>query len=71
MEYQPPWKKYPDKKASSMAWRMGEGEDYYNIFYQWYSSLNAVEQSYYAVEHPEPRQWRGFYKTIIDHPWTV
>jgi hypothetical protein len=48
---------------------MGRGEDYYNEFYKWFSVLGATERYLYALGHPEPADWKGFYATIVSRPW--
>jgi hypothetical protein len=67
----PPWREFPDIPARSIGWRMGRGEGYYDEFYQWFSSLEEGDQLKYMQENPEPRGWKGFYKTILSHPWIV
>lgn len=64
----PPWEKYPDIKHNSIGWRMGRGEDYFNSFYPWFSSLDQNAKDNYKRDHPEPASWLGFYKTVIDNP---
>lgn len=67
----PVWEKYPDIPRGSIGWRMGRGEEYYDEFYRWFSNLDAVGQSNYILAHPEPVEWKGFYTTIINHPWRL
>jgi hypothetical protein len=65
----PPWTEFPDIPASSIGWRMGAGEGYYDEFYHWYSELSASEQDDYALKNPVPADWAKFYQTIRLHPW--
>jgi hypothetical protein len=65
----PPWKKYPETPAGSIGWRMGAGEDYFDMFYRWFSALNDAEWTRFASENPEPAGWR-LYQTITEHPWS-
>jgi hypothetical protein len=48
---------------------MGEGEDVYNQFYQWFSRLSDAEAAEYAREYPEPEGWTEKYAQIRAHPW--
>jgi hypothetical protein len=66
---EPQWKAFPDFARESIAWRMGPGEDYFNGFYRWFSGLDASSREHYMRKHPHPKEWDGFYQTIIDHPW--
>ena len=45
-----PWVKHPDIPAGSIGWRMGDGQDYYEQFYRWYSALPAAEQDAYVSQ---------------------
>lgn len=65
----PPWQKYPEIERGSIGWRMGYGEDYYDEFYKWFSRLDLATWTDYAENFPEPIEWKGFYKMIMDHPW--
>lgn len=40
---------------------MGEGEEYWKKFDQWYRRLQPAHRERYAAEHPEPDGWDGFY----------
>ncbi len=61
MKKQPPWIAFPDIPLGSAGWRMGEGEKYWSEFDQWYRRLQDSHRESYAVEHPEPDGWAGFY----------
>lgn len=58
---QPPWTIFPEIPLGSAGWRMGEGEDYWKKFDQWYCRMQPVHRERYAVENPEPDGWYGFY----------
>lgn len=60
--------KHPDIPAGSIGWRMGDGEDYYNQFYRWFSALPVTEQDAYARSNEPPSGWRNLYATIKLHP---
>lgn len=57
----PPWQMHPDIAPGSIGWRMGRGEDYLQSFHEWFASLTPEEQTKFKEQHPEPRDWRGFY----------
>jgi hypothetical protein len=59
-----PWTVFSEIPASSIGWRMGPGEDYYDQFYRWYSNLPAREQDDYALRNPVPTDWVDLYQTI-------
>ena len=61
--------RYPDIPPGSVGWRMGEGEDYYNQFYRWFSVLHEAEQDAFARTNEPPPEWRELYATIKTHPW--
>lgn len=58
---QPPWSAFPMLPLGSAGWRMGEGEVYWMEFDEWYRRLQPAHRKRYAVEHPEPEGWGGFY----------
>ena len=66
---EPPWKACPDIEHGSIGWRMGRGEEIYDMFYRWFSDLSEVERARFEAEHPEPKQWKGFYRMIAESPW--
>ncbi|WP_127750596.1 hypothetical protein [Parasedimentitalea marina] len=57
----PMWVEYPHLPRCSMGWRMGGGEDYRDIFYEWYQSQTHEKRHEYREIHPEPVGWEGFY----------
>lgn len=57
----PPWTAFPHIQHGSMGWRMGAGETYWIEFSEWYRKLTPGDRERYAVEHPEPDGWAGFY----------
>lgn len=68
-DMKPPWSHFPEIPAGSIGWRMGPGEDYYDEFYRWFSSLHKDAQSGYIEENPEPPGWQRFYERILSSPW--
>jgi hypothetical protein len=66
---EPPWVKHPDIPAGSVGWRMGDGEEYYNQFYRWFSALPAAEQDAYVSSNEPPSGWRDLYTIIKRQPW--
>jgi hypothetical protein len=65
----PPWETFPAYARGSLGWRMGDGEDYYNRFYRWFSALDAEASHQYRDTHAEPDGWEGFYRMLSEHPW--
>jgi hypothetical protein len=61
--------KHPHIPGGSVGWRMGDGEDYYNEFYRWFSTLPAADQDAFARVNPPPSEWRNLYETIKADPW--
>lgn len=57
----PPWKKHPEIPLGSIGWRMGYGEDYWVSFDDWFKRKSHEHQKDYALKHPEPAGWDGFY----------
>jgi hypothetical protein len=57
----PPWQKYPEIPLGSIGWRMGQGEDYWFEFDDWFVRQTAQAKKRYADENPEPQGWEGFY----------
>ena len=66
---EPPWTKHREIPAGSIGWRMGDGEDYYNQFYRWFSALSEPEQEAFARANEPPPEWSDLYTTIKAHPW--
>jgi hypothetical protein len=66
---EPPWVKHPDIPAGSIGWRMGDGEQYYDQFYRWFSALSASEQDAFAGANQPPSGWADLYTTIKANPW--
>ena len=58
----PPWQKHPEIPVGSIGWRMGYGEDYWISFDDWFKRKSEGEKKSYAIEHPEPHGWEGFYR---------
>jgi hypothetical protein len=66
---EPPWVTFPEIEHGSIGWRMGDGEEYHDRFYRWYSALPADAQAAYEQTRLPPDDWKDFYKTIRAHPW--
>ena len=58
----PPWQKHPEIPFGSIGWRMGNGEDYWVAFHEWFKRKSADHKLRYAQENPEPAGWEGFYR---------
>ena len=64
----PPWKAFPDIGLGSIGWRMGDGEDYWHIFHEWFVTLPEDMKSAFKAKYPEPSEvehgypWTGFYE---------
>ena len=57
----PPWIAYPYIGCCSIGWRMGYGETYQAIWFEWYDSLKEGEQKEYQKLFPEPITWKGYW----------
>ena len=64
-----PWIAFPNLPADDIGWRMGSGEDHYDRFYRWFSSLTTFQQNAFAAENPPPRGWEHLYSMIRENPW--
>ncbi len=58
----PPWQKFPHIPLGSIGWRMGEGEDYWIGFDEWFKRKHPEAKARYAADNPEPPGWEGFYR---------
>lgn len=58
---QPPWITHPDIPLGSMAWRMGHAEADWWAFDAWFRRQPANVRAAFALSHPEPDGWAGFY----------
>jgi hypothetical protein len=65
----PPWIFNNKRPRGSIQWRMGSGEEFYNMFYRKFSDLSQIDQTSFIKQFPEPASWVGFYKMILDNPW--
>ena len=52
---------YPHIHRYSIGWRMGYGESYCGIFWDWFNLLTDYDREMYKEMFPEPRAWRGIY----------
>lgn len=59
----PPWKKYPDKDAMDMYWRMGNGEEYIAEFSHYFDKLTPEQQTIFKLNYPTPSGWHSFYNS--------
>jgi hypothetical protein len=66
-QMKPPWLQFPEIKLGSLGWRMGDGEDYWYSWQDWYVSLSEEARSSYREKFPEPPSWEGFYERTIAH----
>jgi hypothetical protein len=57
----PPWYAHANIQPGSIGWRMGPGEEYLIEFSQWFARKHDDAKQRYAIEHPEPKGWEGFY----------
>ncbi len=60
----PPWIKYPAIPRSSIGWRMGEGEAYWDDFREWWKAQLPHDQANLRNSYPEPPEWSGFFKDV-------
>lgn len=58
-----PWEAFPQIPWGSIGWRMGDGEDYWCDWMDWYLKLSRHSRNEYQSLHPEPSEssWQGFY----------
>ena len=61
---QPPWVILPNEPMGSMAWKMGEGEDYMREFEAWALVLQAEAFDTLVQDNPEPDGWAGFWDSL-------
>ena len=43
---------------------MGAGEECAREFDLWFRAQDQTTQLHYALDHPEPAEWRGFYEDL-------
>lgn len=64
-ELLPPWKVFddPNYEEGSLGWRMGVGEEYMEIFGNWYNKLSQERKESYKKRHKNPwgLQLRGIW----------
>ena len=59
----PPWVKYPAIARASIGWRMGEGEEYWDEFRDWWGAHPVETRRKVQATYPEPEGWSGFYES--------
>jgi ribA/ribD-fused uncharacterized protein len=57
----PPWKKYPEISRYSIGWRMGYGEEYFEVFLDYLSSLSESEKIALKMMYPALGDWKNWY----------
>ncbi|WP_416832050.1 MAG: class I SAM-dependent methyltransferase [Erythrobacter sp.] len=70
----PPWVYAPDIPRGSIGWRMGHGEDYWHVFFDWLRSLPPEDQERVKAKYPEPAPetvrkglpWQGIYEAHLN-----
>ena len=62
----PPWSKYPDIPLGSLGWRMGEGEEYWYGFVDWYSELSEESKIIYMAQHLKLIIWKVFWSYVSE-----
>ena len=68
----PPWIAFPHIARGSIGWRMGPGEDYWQVFVDWYRGLGESQREQFRSKYPEPDEegsasglpWTGLYEAI-------
>jgi hypothetical protein len=61
--HQPPWQVFP-YPWGSIGYRMGRGEEHWEKFADWFRALTPEARINFAVDNPEPADWRYFYEYI-------
>ncbi|KAJ6437361.1 hypothetical protein O9K51_09917 [Purpureocillium lavendulum] len=71
-ELPPPWSEFPDTHPCEIVWRMGSGEDYLDMFYDWWDSEKEVFTEARRIEYfrrwPPPHRWL---RHMIDCIWDL
>jgi hypothetical protein len=60
----PPWVVLADEPMGSMAWKMGDGEDYISAFDAWALALDDEAFETLVTRYPEPEGWSGFWEML-------
>ncbi|MCC9644360.1 hypothetical protein LOC71_18945 [Rhodopirellula sp. JC740] len=56
----PLWAAYPTYSAVTVGWRMGGGEDYRYVSWEWYGTLSDAERAEYQTIFPVPSDHRNW-----------
>lgn len=60
--FEPPWKIYPDIDCSDMFFRMGAGEGYSMLFWEWFDALSPTDKEIYKITFPPQSGWERSFK---------
>ena len=60
----PPWIEYPAMPRTSIGWRMGYGEEYWDEFRAWWLAQSPDVRGQMKAQYPEPPGWTGFYQDL-------
>ncbi len=68
-EVLPPWIVFPHFSAMSMAWRMGAGEEYMEIYISYINSISDEQYEVYTKTYPAPEYMRinSFGFNLMNH----
>ena len=58
----PPWLAHPEIDRYSIGWRMGYGEEYIEILFEYLDKLTDNERIIYELTYPENDEWKDWYK---------
>lgn len=58
----PLWLKYPEILPGSIGWRMGDGEDYWFEWHDWFRAQDRDFRAAYVARYPEPTGWERLYE---------
>lgn len=59
-DFLPPWMVFPLYSSRNLGWRMGFGEDYKEMFFDFLFSLTEEEREIYEKAYPEPDYMEGW-----------
>ena len=64
----PPFAKYPDIKHRSIGWRMGAGETYASLFWDWWQKQDSPIRTTVTKKYPEPTDWPDYWRIMLAQP---